>query len=99
VKKAGESQGREHSVPVKEIGGSALAKAQKKPKVAIKPGTKGEKVRGAPFAFCQFPTWPNNGARTKLRALRQWSGRGGGRHTFPMGGSQPPPHRKAPLWA
>jgi hypothetical protein len=43
VKKAGESQGREHSVPVKEIGGIALAEAQKKnPKVTIKPGTKDE---------------------------------------------------------
>jgi hypothetical protein len=104
VKKAGESQGREHSVPVKEIGGIALAEAQKKnPKVTIKPGTKDEN-RGAPLAFCQFPTWPNNGARTKLRAqvldptIVSALLTGGGRHTFPMGGSHPPPHRKAPLW-
>jgi hypothetical protein len=55
VKKAGESQGREHSVPVKEIGGSALAKAQKKnPKVTIKPGTKDETAAlRSPFANSQ----------------------------------------------
>jgi hypothetical protein len=49
--------------------------------------------RGTPFAFCQFPTWPNNGARTKLRA--QVLGptivsallTGGGRHTLPIGSS------------